>query len=252
MELSFFTYTGAGKAKRKVLEDFADVVGADRRDEDGELTCVSIKDVELHVRMEKDDVVEEDISCDSSFMVKVVPEIAQAMRRKYHWVPREEKLYLVMDNAGGHGTKEAIQEYVSVLKESNIQVIWQVPRSPETNMLDLGVWMSIQTSVTKVHQMKRCNHDALARSVVNAWEHYLNKEAFINVHARLRVVLVCIVDGKGSNDLVESKRGKLFRDATLDFEQPMEADLQSSCDDNKMFEDCISNTDSLEGPQTSV
>jgi hypothetical protein len=33
--------------------------------------------------------------------------------------------------------------------------------------------------------------------------------------AKLRVVLTCIVDDKGGNSLVESKRGKLFRDATI-------------------------------------
>ena len=39
---------------------------------------------------------------------------------------------------------------------------------------------------------------------------------FKRVHARLRVVLRCIVDGRGSNALVESKRGKLYRDCTLE------------------------------------
>ena len=34
-------------------------------------------------------------------------------------------------------------------------------------------------------------------------------------HRRLRVVLSCIVDDKGGNSLVEAKRGKLFRDATI-------------------------------------
>jgi hypothetical protein len=44
---------------------------------------------------------------------------------------------------------------------------------------------------------------------------YLSQEAFSNVYKRLRVVLVCIVDDNGGNRLVESKRGKLFRDATI-------------------------------------
>ena len=90
-----------------------------------------------------------------------------------------------------------------------MEVVWQVPR------LDLGVWMSIQAVVTRVHHMQRCHHDALAQSVEDAWNGYLSPEAFKNVHSRLRVVLSCIVDDKGGNSLVESKCGKLFRDATI-------------------------------------
>ena len=56
--------------------------------------------------------------------------------------------------------------YLNVLKEKNIEVIWQIPRLPETNMLDLGVWMSIQSVVQRVHFNRRCHHDALATSTV--------------------------------------------------------------------------------------
>jgi hypothetical protein len=56
-----------------------------------------------------------------------------------------------MDNAGGHGTNDAKLQYIDLLKAFKVEVIWQVPRSPETNMLDLGVWMSIQCSVMNVH-----------------------------------------------------------------------------------------------------
>ncbi len=82
-------------------------------------------------------------------------------------------------------------------------------------MLDLGVWMSIQSAVMKTHYGRRCHHDALAKSVEDAWNGYLSQEAFTNVYKRLRVVLACIVDANGGNRLVESKRGKLFRDATI-------------------------------------
>ncbi len=82
-------------------------------------------------------------------------------------------------------------------------------------MLDLGVWMSIQSAVMKTHYGRRCHHDALAKSVEDAWNGYLSQEAFYNVHRWLRVVLVCIVDDDGGDRLVESKRGKLFRDATI-------------------------------------
>ena len=59
------------------------------------------------------------------------------------------------------------------------------------------------------------SHDRIQASVMEAWNSYLSPEAFKNVHRRLRVVLTCIVDDAGGNSLVETKRGKLFRDATI-------------------------------------
>ena len=84
---------------------------------------------------------------------------------------------MVMDNAGGHGTNDAKTIYTEALQAYNTEIIWQVPRSPKTNMLDLGIWMSIQAKVEKMHHMKQCYHDALAKSVETAWESYLDKGA---------------------------------------------------------------------------
>ena len=83
-------------------------------------------------------------------------------------------------------------------------------------MLDLGVWMSIQSRVEKLHHMKRCQHDALAKSAETAWESCLDQGAFSRVFKRLRVTLTCIVDDKGGrNEKVEEKCGVLCRDATI-------------------------------------
>ncbi len=209
LEALYLKWTARGIKKCKPIGDSEELSGT-TRDENGLERPLSIQDIQLFVKMVKGDVVEEDVSCDSRFMLDIVPRVAEEMRKKFHWIPEEQKLYLVMDNAGGHGTAEAIQEYVNVLRTRNIEVIWQIPRSPETNMLDLGVWMSIQSAVCKAHFMKRCNGEALARSVMDAWETYLSVQAFKNVHGRLKVVLVCIRDAEGGNELVETKRGKLF------------------------------------------
>ena len=57
-----------------------------------------------------------------------------------------------MNNAGGHGTKATIDAYVSLLEEKhNVVCVFQHPRSPATNMLDLGVWMAFQSLVEKLH-----------------------------------------------------------------------------------------------------
>lgn len=55
-----------------------------------------------------------------------------------------------MDNAGGYGSNNAIDEYVNMLsKKYNIETIFQVPRSPYTNVLDLRVWYALQSRVEK-------------------------------------------------------------------------------------------------------
>ena len=82
-------------------------------------------------------------------------------------------------------------------------------------MLGFGMWMLVLAAVQRVHHMRRCHHDALARSVDEAWRSHLNSKSFHNVWKQLRVVLVCIIDDEGGNQKVESKRGKLFRDATI-------------------------------------
>jgi hypothetical protein len=147
-----------------------------------------------------------------------------------------------MDNAGGHGTNDATARYTRLLwDEYKVEVIWQVPRSPETNMLDLGIWMSIQAAVTRVHHKRRCHPDALARSVQDAWDNYLSPNAFKNVHGRLRIVLQCIVDDAGGNTLVESKRGKLFRDATI-LENRLEDNNEES---NELYNDDFDDLDSI-------
>ena len=49
-------------------------------------------------------------------------------------------IHLTIDNDGGHGTVLEIEIYKKTsLDKFNIKIIHQVPNSPETNLLDLGV-----------------------------------------------------------------------------------------------------------------
>ena len=43
----------------------------------------------------------------------------------------------------------------------------------------------------------------------------MSPTAFKNVYNHLQVVLQCILKDNGGNQLVEKRRGKLFRDATI-------------------------------------
>ena len=75
--------------------------------------------------------------------------------------------------------------------------------------------MTIQSSVQKVHHGSRCTRAASAKSVSDAWNKSLLVKTFKNLHGKLRVVPVCVVNVKGSNESAEKQRGKLFRDSTL-------------------------------------
>ena len=249
----YTTHTGAGNNKQ-----FVDIRDEQRLDTLGMFTDengnhgndVTLETLTLCVKLRKGDEVEEDCSCDSDFMLQWMPKVGQAMRDTYHWIPITEKLYLVMDNAGGHGTSDAKDIYVNAMKEYNVEIIWQVPRSPETNMLDLGVWMSIQSAVTRVHHNRRSHVDALATSIEDAWTGYLSEKAFHNVHRRLKVVLQSIVKDEGGNELVEEHRGKLFRDATIidltsvDDEEDINLETNLHDNDHEELEDDLLDVDS--------
>ena len=122
-----------------------------------------------------------------------------------------------MDNAGGHGSNAAVEEYTKMLKtEYNIEIIHQVPRSPFTNLLDLGVWCSLQSQVEHEHLGMRKDAEALCNTVFRTWENSTTLQTVIeNVWGRLRNVMVLLEAGNGGNDLVETKRGKSHRDLEL-------------------------------------
>ena len=153
--------------------------------QDGSTRELTLEDLQLYVKLSPGDVVEKDCSCNSAFMLQTMPDVGRELRNKFHWILDAKKIYLVMDNAGGHGSMEAINEYSRLLNDYNVEIVWQIPRSPETNMLDLGVWMSIQRAVEKQHYGRRYHHDALAASVEEAWSTKLNKLAFKNVYEQL-------------------------------------------------------------------
>ena len=57
--------------------------------------------------------------------------VGKAMRKAYKWVDISAILYLNMDNAGGHGTNVAVDEYTKMLKtDYNIEIISPSPKVP--------------------------------------------------------------------------------------------------------------------------
>ena len=162
----------------------------------------------LQVRNLIGDLYEEDCSCDSAYMREAMIRVGEAIRSKYYWLAEDQKCYLVMDNAGGHGTAEAIDYYKSELfTRFNVELIFQVPRSPFTDVLDLGIWMSLQSIVERRHFLRRCTTKALHNTVMAMWNSTDLNQTMLNVFGRLKVVMCNILKGGGGNDLVEDNRG---------------------------------------------
>ncbi len=92
----------------------------------------------------------------------------------------------MMDNAGGHGTGEAREEYTRrLLEDYNVKIMQQSACSPEVNALDLGIWMSVQSAVERRHRERRRDPDGLAISVQEAWQH-LPEDKILRVFERIQ------------------------------------------------------------------
>ena len=147
---------------------------------------------------------------------------------------------------GGHGTDDAISEYTARLRDVyNITIIHQVPRSPFTNVLDLGVWCSLQARVEKKHFMKRCSVDALVNTVNKTWLDDSLNTCIKNVFLRLEKVLCLISEGDGANDLVETKRGVKNKNLKFDFDANLRK-IMKTTKDYLTHDDHVNNIDGNE------
>ena len=65
---------------------------------------------------------------------------------------------------------EAKEEFEKTLRDKyKVRIIWQIPNSPDTNLLDLGAWCTIQSEVEDIHRFLVMDNDVLAKSVENAF-----------------------------------------------------------------------------------
>ena len=96
----------------------------------------------------------------------------------------------------------------SLKEDDNVIIIHPVPRGPELNLLDLGVWMSLQSFVEKQHRGNMTDNKALARTCEESWDKF-DSTVFRNVYTQWQKVLQLVIDDKGGSKLVE-KRKKEF------------------------------------------
>ena len=102
LKMNYVSYTRNGKKETKKLNGNVTMgeLGMKTR-QDGEREPLLLKELKLGVEVQVGDVVEKDCSCDLEYMLRVMPEIGQALRNKFSWVAATDPVYLVMDNAGG-------------------------------------------------------------------------------------------------------------------------------------------------------
>ena len=79
------------------------------------------------------------------------------------------------------------------------------------NVLDLGVWMSLQAMVDKPHHMHMCEAGALVHSMNDTWENRKLDGSTANVFKHINEVLCLVVGGRAANDLVKTTRGKKYK-----------------------------------------
>ena len=218
---------GAGTVAWKDFERFPGATispapGAPRRP-------LRIEDLVLRAHFERGEEVPEDVSCDSQFMRDHMNLIGEAIRAKYDWLPQSQAITLVMDNAGGHGTKDAIDQYVAdLLQNHNVNILWQEPRGPELNLLDLGAWMSLQSAVEKHFRGTQNDQEALARKIEETWNVF-DSTVFRRIFDRWVLALDLIIADEGDNCLVNLHSGKLFTPAA---DTPAEAENDEDDDDD--------------------
>ena len=193
----FNSYKTSGKVEMLTTDCTKRLSTYNRRTLDGSMLPAHLEVVELHIKMIKGSFIEKDCSCDSDFMLRTLPQVGQKIRQAYHWLPADESIYLQMDNAGGHGTKVAIEEYTQNLRENfNIVIVHQPPRSPDTNVLDLGLWNAIQSRVDETHRTRTIQAESLAESTKTAWAG-LPIQTITNVFGKLPNIWEKIIESGG-------------------------------------------------------
>jgi hypothetical protein len=85
--------------------------GRQIKNEDKTTRPLTINDLKLSVMYQQGDSRAKDCSCDSKFMMKIMPVVGQEIRKYFFWLNSKQPIYLIIDNAGGHGTNVVVEEY---------------------------------------------------------------------------------------------------------------------------------------------
>ena len=118
-----------------------------------------ISSIMSKVRYKQGNIIETYYLCDSDYILSTIIRVWHAIREIIYWFPRHERVCLFIDGAGGHTTNKVINEYDKKLMfDFNIKPFFQVPRTPYSNVLDLGIWCRSEADIEKdpLYAYMRC------------------------------------------------------------------------------------------------
>ena len=181
----------------------------------GTIGALELKDLSLKVQNHAaEGTYDKDCTCTGDWLqAKLVREVGPAIEAEFTKLGRKRfvedmgavPIRLQMDGAGGHGGGAKIEEMKKQLKVQksltpmtqqaqqrlrvgcgmagggwqlyfNIDLVVQPPNSPEMNVLDLGVWRSMQAAVCKLTSGQRMDPEILAETCMKMWEEYGESE----------------------------------------------------------------------------
>lgn len=84
-------------------------------------------------------------------------------------------------------------------------------------MLDLGIWMALQSMVEMINHNQKQELNTLCNTVMKAWDE-LEMVKLSNVYERQKLILDLILKGNDSDKFIEAERGKLFKEPSREAE----------------------------------
>ena len=103
----------------------------------------------------------------------LVDRVAPAIRAHYKHVGATETIYLIIDNAGGHGSEENWTQMIKEMREKHrIALTRQPPNSPDLNWCDRGGWRSMSNLISKLARAMRRDKEVLWRCMEKGYEEW--------------------------------------------------------------------------------
>ena len=193
---------------------FLGVVGAPRPGFDGKVGLFHVGVPKIAERRskyhEKGEEYWVNVNMDGDvFMAVVEDKVIPNVLSKCPWA---KKIIIQIDSAGGHRIKESV-DYLNKLGRKTkipIEFITQPCRSPDTNVLDLGIWNSMKSQVIEQKYMRESDlsmNQRIIDAVMEMWEEY-DPEILTSIFQTLKAVLYEIVANGGGNSFKQPRKLK--------------------------------------------
>ena len=141
-------------------------------------------------------------------MRRLTIKVGDAINEKWPRSDRGERIKIQMDNATPHLTNDD-PEWIQAKKrwDFDIVLVRQPPQSPDTNVLDLGLWTSIQSFQRKVPMTSAATEYELVKAVHEAFRK-LPMTTIDNCFVTLQNVLREIQTNDGGNQFKTPRKRK--------------------------------------------